>query len=198
MEKRRVIPKGIAWPFMLLTCLFFAWAIPNNLTDTMLAAFKRIMSLSDSKTAWIQVVCYLLGYGCCAIPGAIFIKRYTYKAGVLLGLGLYALGTFLFYPAMLCSPVNIDFSFVMFLIAIFVLFSGLSILETSTNSYVLMMVMNRPQHSGSISHNHSTHSAPLPASSSVRYLSFHNSTCLLRTNAPHSTLTNWLQYKEPN
>ncbi len=124
---------------MLLTCLFFAWAIPNNLTDTMLAAFKRIMSLSDSKTAWIQVVCYLLGYGCCAIPGAMFIKRHTYKAGVLLGLGLYALGTFLFYPAMLCSPVNIDFSFVMFLIAIFVLFSGLSILETSTNSYVLMM-----------------------------------------------------------
>lgn len=139
MEKRRVIPKGIAWPFMLLTCLFFAWAIPNNLTDTMLAAFKRIMSLSDSKTAWIQVVCYLLGYGCCAIPGAMFIKRYTYKAGVLLGLGLYVLGTFLFYPAMLCSSVNIDFSFIMFLIAIFVLFAGLSILETSTNSYVLMM-----------------------------------------------------------
>ena len=139
MEKRRVIPKGIAWPFILLTCLFFAWAIPNNLTDTMLAAFKRIMSLSDSRTAWIQVVCYLLGYGCCAIPGAMFIKRYTYKAGVLLGLGLYAFGTFLFYPAMLCSSVNIDFSFIMFLLAIFVLFSGLSVLETSANSYVLMM-----------------------------------------------------------
>ena len=53
----RVIPKGIVWPFILLTCLFFAWALPKNLTDTMLAAFKRIMSLSDSKTAWIQVVC---------------------------------------------------------------------------------------------------------------------------------------------
>ena len=62
----------------------------------MLAAFKRIMSLSDSKTAWIQVVCYLLGYGCFAIPGALFIKRFTYKSGVMLGLGLYALGTFLF------------------------------------------------------------------------------------------------------
>lgn len=139
MEKQRVIPKGIAWPFILLTCLFFAWAVPNNLTDTMLAAFKRIMSLSDSKTAWIQVVCYLLGYGCCAIPGAMFIKRYTYKAGVLLGLGLYALGTFLFYPAMLCSSLSVEFCFAMFLLAIFVLFSGLSVLETSANSYVLMM-----------------------------------------------------------
>lgn len=61
MESNRIIPKGILFPFILLTTLFFAWAVPNNLTDTMLAAFKRIMSMSDSKTAWIQVVCYLLG-----------------------------------------------------------------------------------------------------------------------------------------
>lgn len=125
------------FPFILLTTLFFAWAIPNNLTDTMLAAFKRIMSLSDSKTAWIQVVCYLLGYGCCAIPGALFIKKYTYKSGVMLGLGLYALGAMLFYPAMCCSEINVEFSFFMYLLAIFVLFAGLSVLETSTNSYVL-------------------------------------------------------------
>ena len=61
MESNKIIPKGILFPFILLTTLFFAWAVPNNLTDTMLAAFKRIMSMSDSKTAWIQVVCYLLG-----------------------------------------------------------------------------------------------------------------------------------------
>ena len=139
MEKQRIIPQGIVLPFILLTSLFFAWAIPNNLTDTMLAAFKRIMSLSDSKTAWIQVVCYLLGYGCCALPGAMFIKRYSYKAGVLMGLGLYATGTFLFYPAMLISSINIDLSFFMFLLAIFVLFAGLSILETAANSYVLVL-----------------------------------------------------------
>ena len=59
MESNKIIPKGILFPFILLTTLFFAWAVPNNLTDTMLAAFKRIMSMSDSKTAWIQVVCYL-------------------------------------------------------------------------------------------------------------------------------------------
>jgi FHS family L-fucose permease-like MFS transporter len=136
MEKHRLIPKGIVLPFILLTSLFFAWGIPNNLTDTMLAAFKRIMSLSDTKTAWIQVVCYLLGYGCFAIPGALFIKRYTYKSGVMLGLGLYALGAFLFYPAMLTSEGSINLSFMMYLSALLILFAGLSVLETSANSYV--------------------------------------------------------------
>lgn len=135
-NNERIIPKGILWPYILLTTLFFAWAVPNNLTDTMLAAFKRIMSFTDSQTAWIQVVCYLLGYGCFAVPGAIFIKKYTYKAGVMLGLGLYALGTFMFYPASVVALENNGIGYLLFLIAILVLFAGLSILETSTNSYV--------------------------------------------------------------
>lgn len=135
-NKERIVPKGIVWPYILLTTLFFAWAVPNNLTDTMLAAFKRIMSFTDSQTAWIQVVCYLLGYGCFAVPGAIFIKKYSYKAGVMLGLGLYALGTFLFYPASVVALQNNGIGYVLFLVAILVLFAGLSILETSTNSYV--------------------------------------------------------------
>ncbi|HDJ33684.1 MAG TPA: L-fucose:H+ symporter permease [Bacteroidetes bacterium] len=136
MENHRIIPKGIVWPFILLSSLFFAWAIPNNLTDTMLAAFKRIMSLSDTKTAWIQVACYFFGYGCFAIPGALYIKKYTYKSGVQLGLGMYALGTFLFYPAMIVSRGSTEIGFVMYLLALLILFAGLSILETSTNSYV--------------------------------------------------------------
>ena len=138
-KPEKVLGKGILFPYILLTALFFAWAIPNNLTDTMLAAFKRIMSLSDSKTAWIQVVCYLLGYGCCALPGALFIKRNSYKSGVLLGLGFYALGASLFFPAKVTSSINMEFSFYMYLFAIFILFAGLSILETSTNSYVLAL-----------------------------------------------------------
>lgn len=136
MNKPALIPKGIVLAFILLSSLFFAWAVPNNLTDTMLAAFKRIMSLTDSKTAWIQVACYLFGYGFFALPGALFIKRYTYKLGVLLGLGMYALGAFLFYPAMMISGYNAGAGFMMFLGAIVVLFAGLSILETATNSYV--------------------------------------------------------------
>ena len=136
MENPRIIPKGIVWPFILLSSLFFAWAVPNNLTDTMLAAFKRIMSLTDTKTAWIQVACYLFGYGCFAIPGALFIKKYTYKLGVMLGLGMYAFGTFMFYPAMIASRGSNEIGFIMYLLAILILFAGLSILETSTNSYV--------------------------------------------------------------
>ncbi len=136
MEKQQIIPRGITWPFILLTSLFFAWAIPNNMTDTMLAAFKRIMSLTDSKTAWIQVACYLFGYGGFAIPAALLIKKYTYKSGVLIGLGMYALGTFLFYPAMLMAEVSLQISFLLFLLSLVILFAGLSILETSANSYV--------------------------------------------------------------
>jgi FHS family L-fucose permease-like MFS transporter len=106
------------------------------MTDTMLAAFKRIMSLTDSRTAWIQVACYLFGYGGFAIPAALFIKKYTYKSGVILGLTMYAFGTFMFYPAMLMAGTNVHISFLMFLLALVILFAGLSILETSANSYV--------------------------------------------------------------
>ena len=136
VEKHRLVPAGILFPFILLTSLFFIWAVPNNMTDTMLAAFKRIMSLSDTQTAWIQVVCYLLGYGFFALPGAIFIKKHTYKSGVLLGLAFCIAGGMLFYPALLVNDINSFLSFGMYLLAIFVLFAGLSVLETSANSYV--------------------------------------------------------------
>lgn len=136
VEKHRLVPTGILFPFILLTSLFFIWAVPNNMTDTMLAAFKRIMSMNDTQTAWIQIVCYLLGYGCFALPGAIFIKKHTYKSGVLLGLGLCIFGNLLFYPAMLANNISSPLSFATYLFAIFVLFAGLSVLETSTNAYV--------------------------------------------------------------
>lgn len=131
-----LVSRNIIWPFILLSSLFFAWAVPNNMTDTMLAAFKRIMSLSDSKTAWIQIACYFCGYGCFALPGAIFIKRFTYKSGVLLGLGLFAGGAILIYPAGLAAGLSMQLCFMLFLMSLVILFAGLSILETATNSYV--------------------------------------------------------------
>ncbi len=128
-----VIPAKILWPFALLTSLFAWWGLANNMTDTLLAAFKRIMSMSDGKTALIQVVCYGAGYGLLAIPGAIFIKKFNYKSGVLLGLGLYAIGALLFYPAKLTGE------YYFFLAAIWILFGGLSILETAANPYICAM-----------------------------------------------------------
>jgi FHS family L-fucose permease-like MFS transporter len=119
-------------PFILVTSLFLMWGLANNMTDTLLAAFKRIMSMSDFQTSWIQIAFYG-SYFCLALPAAIFIKRFTYKAGVLLGLGMFVLGGLLFYPA---SQTMV---YAHFLIALFILAGGLSILETSANPYIIAM-----------------------------------------------------------
>ncbi|MBN1185408.1 MAG: L-fucose:H+ symporter permease [Bacteroidales bacterium] len=132
-EKERIIPKGILLPFVLITSLFFLWGLANNMTDTLLAAFKRIMSMSDSRTALIQISCYGLGYFIFALPAAIFIKKYSYKSGILLGLGLYLIGCLLFFPAKLTG------NYFHFLGALWILFGGLSILETAANPYIISM-----------------------------------------------------------
>ncbi len=119
-------------PFILITSLFFMWGLANNLTDTLLAAFKRIMSMSDFETAWIQVAFYG-SYFCLALPAAIFIKRFTYKAGVLLGLGMYVAGALLFYP----SSIAMNYEF--FLGSLFILAGGLAVLETACNPYIISM-----------------------------------------------------------
>lgn len=134
-----LVPASVVWPFILLTSLFAWWGLANNMTDTLLAAFKRIMSMSDSKTALIQVVCYFGGYGLAAIPAAIFIKKFSYKSGVLLGLGLYSIGAILFFPAQLTYQVAPTFTYFFFLAAIWILFSGLSVLETAANPYIIAM-----------------------------------------------------------
>jgi len=119
-------------PFILVTSLFFFWGIANNMTDTLLAAFKRIMSMNDVKTSLIQLSFYG-SYFCFALPAALFIKRFSYKSGVILGLALYAVGAMLFYPASLTA------SYSHYLIAIYILAGGCSILETTANPYILSM-----------------------------------------------------------
>ena len=119
-------------PFILLTSLFFMWGLANNMTDTLLAAFKKIMSMSDFQTSWIQIAFYG-SYFCLAIPAALFIKRFTYKSGILLGLGMFILGALLFYPA---SKTQV---YGHFLAALFILAGGLSILETTANPYVIIL-----------------------------------------------------------
>jgi len=84
--------------FALITSLFFLWGLANNMTDTLLAAFKKIMSMTDFQTSLVQMSFYG-AYFCLALPAAIIIKKYTYKTGILLGLGMYMIGAVLFYPA---------------------------------------------------------------------------------------------------
>lgn len=128
----KLVPKKILWPFILLTSCFAWWGLANNMTDTLLAAFKKIMIMSDFQTSWIQIAFYG-SYFCLALPAAFFIKKFTYKAGVLLGLGLFIGGALLFYPA------SLTMNYLYFLIALYILAGGLSILETSANPYIIAM-----------------------------------------------------------
>ena len=130
--KVELISKKNFWPFLLLTTLFMLWGVAHNMTDTLLAAFKRIMSMTDFQTSWIQLAFYG-SYFCLALPAAIFIRKYTYKSGILLGLGLFTIGSLLFYPA------GIMMSYGFFLLALYVLAGGLSILETAANPYILVI-----------------------------------------------------------
>lgn len=130
--KPPVVPRRILWPFILLTSCFALWGLANNMTDTLLAAFKRILSMSDFQTSWVQVAFYG-AYGCLALPAALFIRKYTYKAGVLLGLGLFVVGALLFYPA------SLTMNYFHFLGALYILAGGLSILETSANPFIISL-----------------------------------------------------------
>jgi L-fucose:H+ symporter permease len=119
-------------PFILITGCFALWGFANDITNPMVKAFSKIFRMSVTDGTLIQVAFYG-GYFAMAFPAAMFIQRYSYKAGVLLGLGLYGLGAFLFYPAMLTGM------YLPFLIAYFILTCGLSFLETSSNPYILTM-----------------------------------------------------------
>ncbi|MFB9865686.1 L-fucose:H+ symporter permease [Rufibacter immobilis] len=131
-KKVSLFRSGNVLPFVLVTSLFFLWGLANNMTDTLLAAFKRIMSMSDFQTSWIQIAFYG-AYFCLALPAAILIKKYTYKTGILMGLGLFILGSLLFYPA------SLSMSYGFFLLALYVLAGGLSILETAANPYIVAL-----------------------------------------------------------
>ena len=119
-------------PFILITSLFLMWGLANNMTDTLLAAFKKIMSMSDFQTSWIQIAFYG-SYFCLALPAAILIKKFTYKTGILLGLGMFIAGSLLFYPASVTAQYG------HFLVALFILAGGLSILETTANPYIIAL-----------------------------------------------------------
>lgn len=128
----KIIPKKYRVAFGLVGSLFLLWGLANNMNDTLLAAFKRIMSMSDLQTSFVQFA-FFGAYFCFAIPAALFIRRFTFKAGILLGLLLYMTGTMLFFPAGEAA------SYPFFLVAIYVMAGGCAVLETTANPFILSM-----------------------------------------------------------
>lgn len=128
----KTIEKRYLAPFVLVTLLFLLWGLANNMTDTLLSAFKNIMDMTDAQTSLIQFAFYG-SYFCFALPAALFIRKYSYKSGIILGLILYSGGALLFYPASVAA------SYTFYLIAIYILAGGCSILETVANPYILAM-----------------------------------------------------------
>ena len=130
--KYAVIPASLLLPFILITICFPLWGFANDITNPMVSSFKTILLMPNWQSALIQMAFYG-GYFAMAFPAALFIKRYSYKAGIMMGLGLYAIGALLFIPATFLSV------FAPFIIAYFILTCGLSFLETSANPYILSM-----------------------------------------------------------
>lgn len=128
----KVLEKKFVVPFVLITTLFALWGFANDITNPMVAVFQTVMEIPASEAALVQFAFYG-GYGTMAIPAALFASRYSYKAGVLLGLALYAIGAFLFIPAAMYEK----FSF--FLWSLYILTFGLAFLETTANPYILSM-----------------------------------------------------------
>jgi FHS family L-fucose permease-like MFS transporter len=131
-RKAPLVYPGLTVPFILIVTCFAAWGSAANLTDVLVGVFRHIFTMSNFQSALVQFA-YYGAYFSLAIPAAIINKRYGYKAGVLTGLGLATLGGVLFIPASMLLQYGY------FLIALFVLASGLSILETSANPFVISM-----------------------------------------------------------
>lgn len=127
-----VVSKKVLIPFILVTSLFALWGFANAVTDPMVNAFKKVLELSNTQASWVQMAFYG-GYFCMALPASMFMRKYSYKVGVLIGLALYATGALLFYPAAQSE------SFVFFCLGLYVLTFGLAFLETAANPYVLSM-----------------------------------------------------------
>lgn len=127
-----VVAKQILVPFILITSLFALWGFANDITNPMVSAFKKVLELDNFQASLVQLAFYG-GYFTMALPAAIFVNRYSYKKGVLLGLALYAFGALLFYPAAAYE----EFGF--FLAALYILTFGLAFLETTANPYILAM-----------------------------------------------------------
>ena len=131
-KRGRLIEKKYLVTFVLITSLFALWGFANDITNPMVAAFQTVMEISAAKASMVQFAFYG-GYATMAIPAALFIRRYSYKSGILLGLALYATGAFLFIPAAAFQ------NFWYFCISLYILTFGLAFLETTANPFILSL-----------------------------------------------------------
>jgi FHS family L-fucose permease-like MFS transporter len=132
-EKIPVVPKALLGSFILVTCLFSLWGFANDITNPLVRAFKEVFpGITNAQSSWIQGAFYG-GYATMAIPAALFIRKFSYKAGILLGLALYTTGALLFIPAAVTKE------FIWFPCSLYVLTFGLAFLETTANPYILSM-----------------------------------------------------------
>jgi MFS transporter, FHS family, L-fucose permease len=128
----RLIPAGQIVTFAVVSALFFLWAIPNNLNDILIRQFMKSFAIGRMQAGLVQFAFYI-GYFCFALPAAMVTRRAGYKAGILTGLCLFGTGAVLFWPAALADR------YVYFLVALFVIASGLSFLETASNPFIAEM-----------------------------------------------------------
>ena len=130
--ENKLIERRYLLTFILVTTLFALWGFANDITNPMVAAFKTTLEISNFKAAFVQFAFYG-GYATMAIPAALFIKKYSYKVGILIGLALYAIGAFLFIPA--ASYENFTF----FCRSLYILTFGLAFLETTSNPFIMSL-----------------------------------------------------------
>ena len=130
--KEKLIEKKYLVTFILITSLFALWGFANDITNPMVAAFQTVMELSAFEASFVQFAFYG-GYATMAIPAALFIRKKSYKSGILLGLALYAVGAFLFIPAAAMQ------NFVFFCLSLYILTFGLAFLETTANPFILSL-----------------------------------------------------------
>lgn len=138
LQKSRFISVGTVVPFILVTTLFFMWGIPNNLNGVLIKQFMKSMELSRFQAGLIQSAFYM-GYFVLAVPAALLMRRFSYKTGIVFGLLLYAAGCLLFWPAAIIGKYGF------FLLALFIIASGLAFLETGANPFIALL--GRPESS---------------------------------------------------
>ena len=127
-----LVPRDRMLPFVLVTALFFLWAVPNNFNDILIRQFMKSFEINRLQAGLVQFAFYL-GYFFLAFPAGVIMRRAGYKAGILIGLCLYGAGCILFYPA---AHVG---QYWFFLTALFVIASGLAFLETGASPFIIQI-----------------------------------------------------------